>query len=699
MTTAVMPDTGNVAGELALDRLAPDHWPNPRGPVDTTSSAFAELKASIAEQGILEPIVIGPPLLELDGCHAIIAGWRRFTAARELGLPSVPVHQKIAITDARAALRAALAENLARESMTPLAEASAIARLIELGDTQVQAAAAVGVSERTARERLRLLDLPKPVRDGIEAGKIPTTCTRQLQLVADVSPAAATAIAKSIATGRTRALDVIDPDKLSRVLDSVKTPGLVSLGYRQIKDLGLPPATARDLKARLKKAKGHDDGGYINLSTSAMGRKLLGEASKAGKLLRVEASHGGVSHYVAGAEWIERAATAVVEAAERSAAQAAAERKRQNAKAAKSEAQDPAARAEAERRAAERALDARAQPYAAAMNAELGERLRALRSCAIEGPVAQFVLDLVTSYSNTAQVAVYGYKHVDPARGDFPEGWWRAGDPGEAAAELLKAYVAAQFCDTRSDNSKARTRCPLVVEVERIEILRAAADHLNLLPDRARRLADARAKYEAEARYHDLRGTRRRILFELDKAPKAGLEHEPLRLAAKEWGRDAGKLIDVTVQVWSPADFADALEQLQQAGHVKATETKTKDAAVTRYTATAAGRKALLQPQPQPPPLLEDIDADAPPPLPDGTPATDELQDDDDLMSKLAPGSRRTTVLELVAAQPGITIPELAERMGLKQNGLYRLLPELADDGLVLKLGRGWHPAAAEASS
>lgn len=56
--------------------------------------------------------------------------------------------------------------------------------------------------------------------------------------------------------------------------------------------------------------------------------------------------------------------------------------------------------------------------------------------------------------------------------------------------------------------------------------------------------------------------------------------------------------------------------------------------------------------------------------------------------------------VELVAAHPGITIPELADRMAIKQNALYRLLPELATDGLVRKDGRGWHPAAAtEATS
>jgi hypothetical protein len=55
-------------------------------------------------------------------------------------------------------------------------------------------------------------------------------------------------------------------------------------------------------------------------------------------------------------------------------------------------------------------------------------------------------------------------------------------------------------------------------------------------------------------------------------------------------------------------------------------------------------------------------------------------------------GTRGAEALALVRASPGITIPEIAEKMGIKQNYLYRVLPGLADDGLVVKEGRGWKP-------
>ncbi len=58
-------------------------------------------------------------------------------------------------------------------------------------------------------------------------------------------------------------------------------------------------------------------------------------------------------------------------------------------------------------------------------------------------------------------------------------------------------------------------------------------------------------------------------------------------------------------------------------------------------------------------------------------------------------GTRGAEALALVRGKPGITIPEIAEQMGIKQNYLYRVLPGLAEDGLVRKDGRGWHPKEA----
>jgi len=57
-------------------------------------------------------------------------------------------------------------------------------------------------------------------------------------------------------------------------------------------------------------------------------------------------------------------------------------------------------------------------------------------------------------------------------------------------------------------------------------------------------------------------------------------------------------------------------------------------------------------------------------------------------------GTRANQALELVRATPGITIPQIAEKMGIEPNYLYRVLPRLATDGQVKREGQGWHPAS-----
>ncbi|MEJ7824936.1 MAG: ParB/RepB/Spo0J family partition protein [Solirubrobacteraceae bacterium] len=688
MSTATLP----VEGLLALEQLVVDHWPNPRGNVDTTSDKFAELKASIAEQGLLEPIVIGPPLLELDGRHALIAGWRRYTAARELGLAGVPVHQRIDITDARAALRAALAENMAREDMTPLAEAAAIARLVELGDTQAAAAKAVGMSERTARERLRLLDLPKPVRDAVDAGHVPTTCTRQLQLIADASPAAATAIAKRITKGTIRALNVLDQGQLDGILRDIAVSdpkvALARLQYNApLTALGLSPSVLKDLKARGKKADkvmyGYSGGEWIDLTPGKLGAKLLDEARAAGKLLTISSGTPGVV-YLTDAALIERAATEAVERMERAAAKQAADHKKrlvQNPVPAPAGPGSPPAVPEDPSDAVRTELYARAVPHAAAMNTEIGRRLRELRTCPLDEPVITRLLTYALGRGYETYDLGGGYELVDPDRElleVLPD------DSGEALAELVSGFVADFCSDPRAAGPAGRGGDPFgrgrSDYPELPGLVCAAAAHLGLLPDRAIAIADAIARLEERQAHHFLRGARRRILLDLSNAAKGALAKDKLAELTGTWGRDAGGLHDVDMQVSGPR-FDAALEQLVQAEHVKA--------AKDRYTITAAGRKALKVIV-EPSPVIDDIDAAADPPQATEAPPAPAAADAEVMLPK---GTRAEVALAIVMQRPGITIPEISEIMGIQQNYLYRILPGLQDDGLIRKDGRGWHPA------
>lgn len=134
-----------------------------------------ELAESIKGQGIMQPILVRPitPESSKDGeaRYEIIAGERRFRAAKLAGLREVPVLVKAVPDEAAAAM--ALIENIQREDLNPLEEAQGLKRLTEeFGLTHEQAAQAVGRSRSAASNLLRLLQLADPVQNMLMAGDI-----------------------------------------------------------------------------------------------------------------------------------------------------------------------------------------------------------------------------------------------------------------------------------------------------------------------------------------------------------------------------------------------------------------------------------------------------------------------------------------------------------------------------------------------
>jgi ParB family chromosome partitioning protein len=136
--------------------------------------ALYELAESIKAQGIMQPILVRR-LANGEGANAgkyeIIAGERRFRAAKLAGLDSVPVLVREVPNEAAAAM--ALIENIQREDLNPLEEAQGLQRLVrEFGLTHEQAAQAVGRSRSAASNLLRLLNLADPVQTMLMAGDI-----------------------------------------------------------------------------------------------------------------------------------------------------------------------------------------------------------------------------------------------------------------------------------------------------------------------------------------------------------------------------------------------------------------------------------------------------------------------------------------------------------------------------------------------
>lgn len=150
---------------LSVDLLQAGKY-QPRTHMD--ESALLELAESIKEQGLMQPILVRPAN---KGLYEIIAGERRFRAAKLAGLDEIPVLIK-EVSDQNAAIMA-LIENMQREDLNPLEEAKGIQRLInEFKFNHEQAAKAIGRSRSTTTNLLRLLNLAVPVQTMLNAGDI-----------------------------------------------------------------------------------------------------------------------------------------------------------------------------------------------------------------------------------------------------------------------------------------------------------------------------------------------------------------------------------------------------------------------------------------------------------------------------------------------------------------------------------------------
>jgi ParB family chromosome partitioning protein len=156
--------------EVSVDELRPGRY-QPR--LQLREDSLAELAESIREQGVLQPLIVRA--LHADGTaprtYEIVAGERRWRAARLAGLAAVPVIVR-ELTD-QAALAVALIENLQREDLNPIDQAQSMARLVEeFGMTHEEIAKALGRSRAGVTNFLRLLELADGVKDAIVAGTL-----------------------------------------------------------------------------------------------------------------------------------------------------------------------------------------------------------------------------------------------------------------------------------------------------------------------------------------------------------------------------------------------------------------------------------------------------------------------------------------------------------------------------------------------
>jgi len=228
--------------------------PNPMQPrAALDAEALEELAASIREHGLIQPLVVtrqGPERYQL------IAGERRWQAARLAGLDSVPVIIKEATP--QQILEMALVENIQRADLNPLEEAAAYRQLVdEFGLTQEQVAARVGKSRVAVTNTLRLLKLPSQVQQALADGTIREGHARALLSLP--TPEAQIAALKTVIA---QALSVRQTEELVRRLRAESPPP---------KPKPTPDPETEALEARFREALGTK----VTLHKSRKGRGRL----------------------------------------------------------------------------------------------------------------------------------------------------------------------------------------------------------------------------------------------------------------------------------------------------------------------------------------------------------------------------------------------------------------------------------------
>lgn len=223
---------------VSLDLLQPGAS-QPR--TQMSEEGLSELADSIRQQGIISPIVVRKTL---SGRYEIIAGERRFRAAKLVGLSEVPVI--VRTVDDRQALAMALIENIQRENLNPLEEALGIQRLIEeCSYTHEQAAEAIGRSRTTTSNLLRLLNLTHEVKAMLLEGTLEMGHARALL---PLDAAEQILVAKEIAT---RNLSVRQAEDLVKKYKE-KQPARPKVVIKTRDDLRLEETLAESLGAVVK---------------------------------------------------------------------------------------------------------------------------------------------------------------------------------------------------------------------------------------------------------------------------------------------------------------------------------------------------------------------------------------------------------------------------------------------------------------
>jgi ParB family transcriptional regulator, chromosome partitioning protein len=219
---------------LPVEALEPGPF-QPRGPIEP--GPLKELADSIAEHGVLQPILVRPKPEEA-GRYQIIGGERRWRAAQLAQLHEIPVN--IRDFDDREAMAAALVENLQRQDLNALEEAEGYRRLLdEFGLTQDGLGQAVGKSRSHVANTLRLLGLPERVRELLRDGALTAGHARALLTAPNPEVLALQVVDRGLNVRQTEALAAQKPKDPTSPGKPAQAPETAALERELMEKLGL----------------------------------------------------------------------------------------------------------------------------------------------------------------------------------------------------------------------------------------------------------------------------------------------------------------------------------------------------------------------------------------------------------------------------------------------------------------------------
>jgi ParB family transcriptional regulator, chromosome partitioning protein len=458
---------------VPLDAITVAEGANPRRRFD--EHALRELADSITKHGLIQPLVVRTD----DGGYTLIAGERRYRAAKLAGLKQVPVTLR---NGDESALELAVDENLHRQNLDPVEEAHAFQAILRSGKlNKKQLAERVSKSAGYVNERLRLLDLPEKIQDHVATGKVPVRLAKQLIEMAKASEPVTVACVQLVVNGSVEVEELEQrPERVIGCLGDHEwhEPQPVALAvsnYHQyeLDSLPLPAEGADDIRERYT-ALGEEVGFCFDQQDADAARSY-------GCLLEFKNGNFWSASYITDPAFIADRVRLKLDAYER-------QLKKRERDAARSDHDSPPEGVDAvkEQRRQERQQKAEEKQAAIAANFELGRKLQ-LRYDApkITAPVAK-LLALLLLDAQAERLAGRGLRYVredwqlieakevsgkSVEKPRYPRGdeaaeqlyaWIeRARTPEQVVGRLLQALIAAHAADEQAVAASSRVHWQL----------------------------------------------------------------------------------------------------------------------------------------------------------------------------------------------------------------------------------------------